>query len=489
MTLGAPAIAMTPELAAFREALVDRLGLSFDETRLPFLAELLHRRAAARAATHEQYLALVQRGDETEVQALAAELTVGETYFFRNAEQLRAFAQVVMPETLARRGSLRILSAGCASGDEPFTIAMLVKEHAAGAAAHVGIRAVDVNPVALTRAKAGRYSTWALRETPPELRRRWFVAAGREATLAPEVREAVSFELKNLSRDDDDLFAPSSYDVIFCRNVLMYFEPRAAKELVARIARALVPGGYLFLGHAETLRGLSQEFHLVHTHGAFYYRRKGEPLAVAPPLEPIAGWTPGPWMAAVARATERIRRLTDSTPPPPETSAAPPLDRGRVLELVDEERFAEAMSLLPEPGSERNDPAILLLRAVLLLHLGRFEGAREAAAAVLAADNLDAGAHYVLALCRESAGDTKGASEQDRIAAHLDPTFAMPRLHLGLLARRAGRNDDARREMEAAIELLNAEDPTRLTLFGGGFGRGGLIALCRAEIEKLGGTS
>jgi len=106
---------------------------------------------------------------------------------------------------------------------------------------------------------------------------------------------------------------------------------------------------------------------------------------------------------------------------------------------------------------------------------------------LLMVDELNAGAHYVLALCRENSADRAGAAEHDRVAVYLDPTFAMPRLHLGLLARHAGDRDTARRELEQALLLLRSEDPSRLLLFGGGFNREALIVLCRSALRDCGG--
>jgi chemotaxis protein methyltransferase CheR len=130
---------------------------------------------------------------------------------------------------------------------------------------------------------------------------------------------------------------------------------------------------------------------------------------------------------------------------------------------------------------------VLLLRAVLLTHGGRLALAEETCRRLLALDELNAGAHYLLALCREGAGDRRAAAEHDQVAAYLDPAFAMPRLHLALLARRHGDRETARRELAQAALLLEREDASRLLLFGGGFGREALVALCRAELAACGG--
>jgi chemotaxis protein methyltransferase CheR len=129
-----------------------------------------------------------------------------------------------------------------------------------------------------------------------------------------------------------------------------------------------------------------------------------------------------------------------------------------------------------------------LLNAALLTHRGQLAEAEHACRRLLEVDELSAGAHYLLALCREGAHDRSGATYHDQVAAYLDPVFAMPHLHLGLLARRGGDRPGAQRALEEALPLLQREDTSRLLLFGGGFSREALIALCRTELAGCGGS-
>jgi chemotaxis protein methyltransferase CheR len=131
----------------------------------------------------------------------------------------------------------------------------------------------------------------------------------------------------------------------------------------------------------------------------------------------------------------------------------------------------------------------MFLRGVLLMHRGDLAGAERVCAARLLRNGASAGAHYLMALCREADGDCRAAAAHDRHAADLDPYFAMPRLHLGLLARRTGDHAAARRELARAFALLPGEQAARLLLFGGGFGRDALRALCQAELVSAGGAA
>jgi chemotaxis protein methyltransferase CheR len=156
--------------------------------------------------------------------------------------------------------------------------------------------------------------------------------------------------------------------------------------------------------------------------------------------------------------------------------------------MLRQERFADAMGLLQAlPVEARTDADAQLLRAVLLTNGGALAEAESVCDQILSKDDLHAGAHYLVALCREHAGDRRAALEHDRAATYLDVTFAMPHLHLGLLARRSSDPAYARTELEHALTLLVREDASRILLFGGGFSREALVELCRAELRTCGG--
>jgi chemotaxis protein methyltransferase CheR len=492
-----------PDLERFRAAIIQRIGLQFDDAKLGFLGEVLQRRLDRLGRPADGYLRdLEDQSASGEITALAQELTVGETYFFRNNEQFRALAEVVLPERMRVDRApkiLRLLSAGCASGEEAYSMAIVVRETVADPSWEVVIRAVDLNPAVLEKAAWARYSSWALRDTPADIRRKWFRADGRDLVLDDAVRAAVRFDAGNLASDDPAIWQPGTYDAIFCRNVLMYFAPEQMRAAIARISQSLVPGGFLFLGHAETLRGVSDAFHLRHSHETFYYELKESGTSPHPrpaqslPRSILGGTTimpiGGAWVDTIREATERVAALV----PSPLAAGAPveppalPWDPAPAFDLLRRERFGEALEhVRAGPPALGKDPDVLLLEAALLAHSGQLVAAEDACLRLLLIDELNAGAHYILALCREHCGHRERAREHDRVAAYLDPSFAMPRLHLGLLARRAGDRTAARGELAQALLLLRREDTSRLLLFGGGFGREALMALCESSLKECG---
>jgi chemotaxis protein methyltransferase CheR len=366
------------------------------------------------------------------------------------------------------------------------------------------ILAIDVNPAMIERARAGLFSRWSLRDTAPACVERWFERKGDAFLIDQQIRRSVNFREGNLMLDDPAIFAADNYDVIFCCNVLMYFGLENRKEVMKRLARSLAPGGYLFLGSAETLRDTSHDFQLCNTQQAFYYREK---TRASPSLLRVGVREQGPvaplergaasWVDDIERAANRIIALTDA--PSVEqvfkraasarvARARPRWDLSIPLALLQEEQFAEALRCVRGlPAEAAQHPDKLLLEAVLLASDGQLAEAERACERLLARDELSAGAHYVLALCDSGAGRLDAAAYHDRLATYLAPEFAMPRLHLGLLLRRGGDLPAALHELTQARSLLEREDIARLSMFGGGFGRGALLALCAAEIAAAAG--
>jgi chemotaxis protein methyltransferase CheR len=324
----------------------------------------------------------------------------------------------------------------------------------------------------------------------------------------------VRFEERNLIDEDPLFWQRNAFDVVFCRNMTMYLTFEATRSVIARIAQSLSPDGFLFMGHAETLRGVSQDFHLLHTHDSFYYqRRELTPASVGIFPQTLAGDTTfaasaqawagydNSWFDIIGKASERISTLTDgkhgavagmlasSAMPASKLDAQPAnaWDRTAAIELMRNERFAEALEILRElPPGLKTDPDTQLLLAVLLTNRGELAEAERVCLRLLQLDELNAGAHYLIALCREHVGDQAAAVEHDQTAVYLDSAFAMPHLHLGLVAKRSGNVATAKRELSEALALLIREDASRVLLFGGGFSREALSEFCQVELRACG---
>ncbi|GAA3341460.1 hypothetical protein GCM10020358_32880 [Amorphoplanes nipponensis] len=451
------------QVATFRSLLATRLGLTFDDHDAPQLDRVLHARAQTHGLSPGGYLSrLAGPAWDAELTTLAETLTINETYFYRHREQFEALAAALPGRIRARSAerTLRMLSVGCSSGEEAYTLAIVAREVLSGADWTISVHGLDANPAVLRQAIKAQYSGWALRETPQAVRRRYFRAHEGGFELAADIRSAVRFRQYNVASPDAALWRPNQYDVVFCRNLLMYLTPEVRSSLISRMTTALAPGGYLFLGHTDSLGSSPDGLEPQHTHGTFYYRRR--PGATATP-------------ATVPELAPR------PAPPPAEADSYEHATR-----LLLQERFADALRLLEAEPPAKPEPREKLLHAVLLAHTGRLADAETQCRRLLDADGLHPDAHHQLAVCLEGGAAVDGAIGHYRLAAHLDPEFAMPRLRLGLLARRRGENRLAGEELDRALTLLRGEREERLTLFGGGFGRIALTNLCRAELDACG---
>lgn len=270
-----------PVYRQIRDLVYNVSGIYQLEEKLYLLSEACGRRMKeAGVATARDYweklTAAASR--ESELRGLLNEITIGETCLFRSQPQLDALRKVIVPEFLGQTGrqatkKLRLWSAGCSTGEEAYTLAMSMLEEREGPLKgwQVEIAATDLNDRSVETAQAGIYGDYALRNTADYFKRKYFVPiGGGQFQVRPEVRKLVTFSRLNL-KDDSAISAMESVDVIFCCNVLIYFDGPSKSRVVEHFFNNLNFGGYFFLGPSESLFRLSDRFHLVHFPGTVGY--------------------------------------------------------------------------------------------------------------------------------------------------------------------------------------------------------------------------
>ena len=256
-------------------------------------ARLDRRIAALGLAQPDRYAELVEsEGGARELEVLIESLRVGETRFFRHRAQVQAVTEAVVPALARIRGGgpVRAWSAGCASGEEAYTLAMLLAGGLPAPGFQVSVLATDISRDALAVARAGEYPAAALAQVPDRLRRAAFEPAGESRVrVAAAMRRRVRFEQHNLADED----YPRPFDLIWCRNVLIYFAPEARRAAVLRLIDSLAPGGFLFVGYAETLRHFDA-LEAVRTPDALLYRKRERPAHATPTPTPTPRPAPAP---------------------------------------------------------------------------------------------------------------------------------------------------------------------------------------------------
>lgn len=457
---------MAAELAsALPDALLSRLsdlvesqtGLHFPRARWRDLERGIA--AAARESGYAQVEAyihwlLAAPLTRAQIEGLASQLTVGETYFFREKRSLDILEQQILPELLRARAQsekhLRIWSAACCSGEEPYSIAMVLDRLIPDPENwNLTILATDVNPQFLHKAVQGVYGAWSLRDTPGWIRDRYFTRRpdGR-FEIQPRIRRMVSFSYLNLAEESypSHLNGTNAMDVILCRNVLMYFAPERARKVIGRLHGSLIDGGWLITSPTETSNVHFSAFSAVEFPGAFLYCRTaaGGPRTITVSHQ-------SPWHEKAVAAAH--------TPEPSEPSGPAAFGAARSIFEPDspdeagDGKVKEAERAGPRERDERETP---LRKARACADEGRLGEAIEWCEQAIAADKLNPQHYYLLAAICQEQGQTERAERALGRALYLAPDFALAYFALGNLNLSRGHQREARRHFGSALTLLRA---------------------------------
>jgi chemotaxis protein methyltransferase CheR len=454
-----------------------RAGLVFDHGRRPGLATAVQRRMEALGLRGiAQYAALVLGdgdGSSAERSELLDAVTIQETYFFRNGPQMRALRTQVLPELVRRaaaeRRPLRIWSAGCSTGEEPYSLAMLLLDvmDDTGLSVAAQIVGTDVAASAVETARQGVYRGRSLHLAEFDGGDRWFVPRADGASVVhDEVRALVDVRWHNVVSDEPP-FDESTADLIVCRNVTIYFAKPTTARVIQRFHRTLMPGGYLLLGHAETLWQVSDDFDLLPVGEAFIYRRAApRPLVVAPGG---SGNVQAGDAGSTVVVSDRPRVAPRGRPVRPRRGRLPvriigPESPGRPS--------ASGGSVLAEGADE------VVAAADHALREGRYQEALDLADHALVLDPLAVEAHAVAGRAAVALGSDDQALEPLRKAVYLDPGCAEAHFTLAGVLARSGQPASAAAAYRAAAAAVPTTPADRLLRMLDGRDPRSLVDLC-----------
>jgi chemotaxis protein methyltransferase CheR len=429
----------------FAEICRARWGLQFGPRDAAALAVRVERAFQASAVSSlDAFAKILSTAEDSspEIQAFVSQIAIGETSFFRYEPQFAALAATVLPEIVARRGArrLRIWSVGCSTGEEPYSIAMTIDRVLQDWRAwDIEILATDVNAFALRRARDAVYSDWSFRGVGPEVRSRYFETRGRAHRLAHECKALVRFRWLNLAdvRLPDPDTGLSDFDVIFCRNVLLYLDADLARGLARGFAQSLAPGGYLFVGHTEPDSAMFSSLASEEHPETILYRT---PLAGTVPPSDVAAHGPGP----DSRLAEASAVPTSSAPLGADAAleAYADGDLDSAFEIAHEaiERGGDGPVLphvLAQVAADRQDfdevlywsyvalhrdpfhVPTLLLMGIAALEQGRVAQACDAIRKAIFLDATCPEAHYYLSLALRAEGEDERADASRQRASRL----------------------------------------------------------------------
>lgn len=410
-----------------RDALVTQLGIHIAIPRLSELAAKITRASARLGSHHTNHTTLADhllsgRLQDKEFDALTDAFTVGETYFFREADAFEALAEVALPELLTNNQTpLRIWCAGCASGEEAYSIAMFLRTRFANVSPQkFSILATDVNKTFLTKARQAKYTDWSFRTLPQSYKNRYFRPCDDGSfQVVDEIRNMVGFRPLNLATSSHPSPAngTSELDIIFCRNVLMYFTPDLMAHVARGFGQALRPPGWLVVSQTECSELFASMFDTVPAQGVFIYRKK-KPVTHAH----THAHTPTPSKARILAA--------------PAFSSPPTQAR-----VQTNDHFADARCLANQ---------------------GRLADALATCEIGLGINSLHVSGHHLHAAILQELGKWDQAREALRKVLYLDQGCIIARYTLGTVEQRLGRWQDAQRNFDIATRLLNGLADTAL---------------------------
>jgi chemotaxis protein methyltransferase CheR len=415
------------QLDAIAELVRARTGLTFARTRRQQAETGIRQAMAEGGASDPDQFCHVVRSDERAFQALVENLTVAETYFFRERDQFQVLRQRILPELARgmRAGErLRLWSAGCASGEEAYSLAILLEQE--GLADRACVIATDISRAALTLARKASYGAWSFRDSTPDIAGAYFRRQGNRLALIDRIRRMVEFDLLNLAEPIYPLrvTGPLGLDVILCRNVLIYFDAETVERVAKQMFDSLKDGGWLITGPSDPPLWNYAPYETVLTAGGVLYRRNGgiaegrrrrgpdrlfasgaiashDPVPVAAAARPSA--------AAAAARKEAPSRWTDQSherangspeaPPAPDACAA---ELKQIAQRGDPRETASALIAAAE--THPLSPELHYLQAIVLMSLGRYDEATSSLRRVIYLDRSMAAAHFTLGSIQQRRG-------------------------------------------------------------------------------------
>ena len=473
----------------YSQLVQERCGLHFPlKKRADLEAGVRQAFAASTCANLEEYyrLLLDPQDGAVEMDRLVNALTISETHFFRNTGHFDALYNHVLPQIIARRRSmrtLRIWSAGCASGEEPYSIAMMLRELLPDVDQwSITILGTDVNTAALDRARKAVYSDWAFREQrSKQWRQRYFDPVSEAETgrtfkskrykLDRQVRQMVNFGYLNLASGHYPSYATNTtlMDLILCRNVTIYFTEPVTAAIIDRFYEALTENGWLIVGHSEHSLTTYRRFQARNFPNAILYQRTGQPTALPADWDWLAAHkasTPAP-ITVTPRACPTPGSDTAPLKPQPEPEQTDPLEQARNLLDKGDSEGARAL-LLPLAESQTDHAPFYTTLGQACANLGLWEQAERWCRQAIQIDKLALEAYYTLALVLQHQGQLDQAIDAMKKVIYINHKNALGHFGLADLYRNNGQWPQAQKSLDNARRLLEVHDAQDIIPGSGG---------------------
>ena len=474
----------------FRDLLQERSGIYFPEEKRALLARRLDEALRLSACNNmSDYYDVLARSSSShrEWDQLVSILTVGETYFFRNKGHFNALTKHILPEIIVRHERfnrrIRIWSAGCATGEEPYSLAMLLREMIPNLTSwNITILATDINREALNRAREGMYSAWSFRGVEKRLQDRYFCQTGNRYEIAPEIKQMVNFDYLNLIEDYYPSLSnnTSGMDLILCRNVTIYFSQNITQQVVGKHQNCLVDGGWYIPGSSEPNLVTYKIFDHRSFPGAVVYQKRRQKSRPTPVMQ-TAKLPPLPQ----TRPLTMMPKPTAVKPPAPNGVQWPNAYK-EAQSLLKAGRVEEALTKLYQKLDQ--DPHHVLTYCQLgkiYANRGQFEEAQNWCERAIEKDKLQPEPHFTLAMIYQGHGMVEKAIDSLKKTLYLDPLFILAHYASANLYLQTGNQKQAQRHLQNIKRLVVGKPDDELILEGDGL----VVGRLNEMVEMLLGSA
>lgn len=449
----------------FIQLVHDRLGIKIRSQQINELHQVVIEACKKFDCSPQDYLQMLNNcsNESPLLEHLIAGVTIGETYFFRDAKQMELLQHFLLPTIIQEKQkqnnlSLRIWSAGCASGEELYTIAMLLTEliHDLNGWT-LNLLGTDINASALQKAVEGRYSEWSMRSISDYFKQRYFTNENNQYLLTSKIRDLVKFDYLNLNDDcyPSIFTGTNAQDLILCRNVLIYFENDRIVKLMEKLAESLVPGGFLLLGASDPIELKIPNLIFHHSKGTLYSRAVAEPsktpsVSVLPTIKkksPIVVFKQiKPEKKLLHKVSITLKKSIDET---------------EVIQLLEKMQWQQVLDMINADQNSKQSIFILNAKATALANLGRLTDAVKIFQEILLLDPTNKISYFTYALTLIELNIFDKAETALRKTLFLDHQFVSAHYQLGLLLLRNKQQEAGIRCLRNALTIAKTKDPNQ----------------------------
>lgn len=486
----------------FRAFITGRSGIYFKDYNLKDVECAVADRMAALGIDNSlAYYTFLTSSEkkEDEFRELLNLLTVKHTYFFRNEAHFKALKERILPEIALKKAkgpklsqdkpAIRIWSAGCSTGEEPYSIAMTVLDSVDLDRFDVEILATDASMEAIALAKRGIYGENSMRLVDKEHRDKYFIRKSasiidKKHEISDAVKKMVRFDYLNLVEEG----FPYGIDIIFCRNVFIYFELETTIKILNKFYESLNEYGRLFIGYAESLQFVSDKFKMEDYEEAILYRRlepetipvKAEPKTIEEKVEEVLENI----SAAEFEAEIAEKEIVEKKPSLTSEEINKLLED--VVKNIYTKQYGAALSMIRQAKEKTRTMAEpYYFAAEIFANQGRFNDAMDEIKHALKINPLFGPAHYLMGTIYSQEGYPDKAKESFKKAIYIDKNFSIAHLNLANIYRNEGRHADAIRGYRNTLNVLSNTMPYDIIAYSGGFNAATLMNVCRDNIERL----